>query len=30
MHIGLSIVAKSMLMNATPGGDILKGHKRKY
>jgi hypothetical protein len=26
VHIGLSIAANSMLMNATPGGDIFKGH----
>jgi len=26
IHIGLSIAAKSMLMNTTPGGDIFKGH----
>ena len=26
VHLGLSIAAKSMLMNTTPGGDIFKGH----
>jgi len=26
IHIGLSIAAKYMLMNTTPGGDIFKGH----
>jgi hypothetical protein len=26
IHIGLSIAAKSMLMNTAPGGDIFKGH----
>lgn len=26
VHLGLSLAAKSMLMNTTPGGDIFKGH----